>query len=275
MASSSSSSSSPPTLFSTVFLIAIFLTSIAHARESQFFNKATKDTTAQQVPNHQQQEAETPTKLQDQQQANDPNFIPEETPTNSIGYGLYGHETRQLPPSATTASTVPQESLYSNYQQNYNDKYYYNNNNEHYDSHNDADNYYYNKDSYLTDEERAVAAYGNRYSTAARGGRNTYYPGGNVRQEGMSDTRFLENGKYFYDINNEEKYYPNYRYNKYSRMPGSRSGEYYNMNMVNGGRRYQGNYRNPSYDNHDGNSAERYGQNQEDEFQDEQDEFVP
>ncbi|KAK4794576.1 hypothetical protein SAY86_012570 [Trapa natans] len=239
----SSSSSSPPKLFCAVFfLIVIFFTSMAHARESQFFNKATKETATQQ--------------------GNDPNFIPKETATASDGYGLYGHETGQLPPS-TTAATVPQESLYSNYQQNY-----YKTNNG------DDDNNHYNKDSYLIDEERAAAAFGNRYSTSARGrgDRNTYYRGGNVRQEGMSDTRFMENGKYSYDIDNEEKYYPNYRYDKYARKSGSRSGEYYNMNMVNGGHN-EGNYRNPSYENN-GNSMGGYSQNQE-EFQDAQEEFVP
>lgn len=219
-------SSSSPKHFSVVFLVALFITSLAHARESQFFIKATKETTTQQIPNQelQQQQQETPTKHRvDQQQVDEPDFIPE---TTSNGYGLYGHETGQLPPSATTVksripyktatttATVPQESLYSNYEQNNNNNY------EQYKSNNGENSYYYTKDSYVTDEEKA-AGLGNRYSTttAAQGDRNTYYGGGNgygnVKQEGMSDTRFMENGKYYYDVNNEEKYYPNYRYRPY------------------------------------------------------------
>lgn len=213
-------SPSSPKPFSTVLLIALFMASLAHARESQFFSKATKDTTTQQ----QQQEtfATDQHATLTKQQVDEPNFIPETTRT---GYGLYGHESGQLPPSATTAegrlpyrtttaaaTTVPQESLYSSYEQN-NDNYeQYKNNGE--------NSYFYNKDSYVTEEEKA-APLGSGYtatSTAALADRSTYYGGGNslgnVKQEGMSDTRFMENGKYYYDIDNEEKYYPNYRYLK-------------------------------------------------------------
>lgn len=196
--------------FSSVFLIAIFMAShLAHARESQFFSKATKDTTTQRFPEKEQQLQQQETFTNSEQQAtltkvDEPNFIPE---TTKNGYGLYGHETGQLPPSATTTTTtVPEESLYSSYEQYKN---------------NGGNGYYYSKDSYVTEDDNKGAQFSNRYtSTAALNDRKTFYSGGNsygnVKRQGMSDTRFVENGKYFYDTANEEKYYPNYRYDKSS-----------------------------------------------------------
>ncbi|OWM91196.1 protein E6-like [Punica granatum] len=267
---------SPSSSLSIAFFIALSITSLAHARESQFFSKATKETTTVHVPNSEQQKQQDETLTK--QQVDEPNFIPQTTPN---GYGLYGHETGQLPPSATTTTTeerlpyrtttttptVPEESLYGKYEQN-TDNYEQNK------QINGKNNYYYNKESYVTDEERA-AGLGNRYTTtsASLADRNNYYSGGNsygnAKQEGMSDTRFMENGKYYYDIDNEEKYNPNYR--SQNTRTTSRSSEY-NPNMMNGGY-YGNNYKNSNY-KYNGNTMGGYEQNQE-EFQDVQDEFVP
>uniref|UniRef100_A0A2P2PBX2 Uncharacterized protein n=1 Tax=Rhizophora mucronata TaxID=61149 RepID=A0A2P2PBX2_RHIMU len=58
----------------------------------------------------------------------------------------------------------------------------------------------------------------------------------------MSDTRFVENGKYFYDLNNDNNYYPNVQYpnSRYNYNPGSfygKTGDSYEYN--NNGERYQ------------------------------------
>ncbi|XP_057433008.1 protein E6-like [Lotus japonicus] len=113
--------------------------------------------------------------------------------------------------------------------QNNKQEYYFNNNNaaneRHYYSNNNNNNY---------------AAVNNRYN--------------NVEKQGMSDTRFLEGGKYFYDMNNE-KYNPTHYDDSYR---GVNTNNWYNN-------RGNNNY---------GNNNKNAYQNQE-EFEDEQNEFEP
>ncbi|KAK4787001.1 hypothetical protein SAY86_010834 [Trapa natans] len=256
--------------FPIVILIALFVAAhLAHARESQFFSKATKETTNQQVPDKEKQQQETfnySDQHESQTKVDEPNYIPDTTQNG--GYGLYGHEASQLPPSAvtTSSSTVPEESFYGSFEPNNNVNYY-----EQLYKNTEGNGYYNKKDSYANEDDNKAGSFSNRYtSIAALNQQDSYYGGsagnsyGNVKQEGMSDTRYMENGKYFYDVNNEEKYYPSYRYG-YSRTPASRRSSTYNPNMMN-------NYRNPSYQ-YSGNSMEGYGQNQE--YQNVEDEFEP
>ncbi|XP_047148124.1 protein E6-like isoform X2 [Vigna umbellata] len=127
-----------------------------------------------------------------------------------------------------------------------NERYYNSNNN----NHNAAnERYYYNNNN----NEAANNRY---YKTKAVN--NNY----NGERQGLSDTRFVEGGKYYYDLNSE-KYNNPTQYGGSSR--GVNSEQWYN----NWG--YFGNNNVNSYENK--NSMEGY-QNQE-QFEDEQEEFEP
>ncbi|KAE8707549.1 hypothetical protein F3Y22_tig00110383pilonHSYRG00183 [Hibiscus syriacus] len=72
----------------------------------------------------------------------------------------------------------------------------------------------------------------------------------NGEKEGMSDIRYLENGKYYYDVKSERNYYPNQFEN--TRRVASRN----------------------EFDENRYNNMGRYNQNQE-EFEDTEEEFEP
>ncbi|KAI6705195.1 hypothetical protein NL676_008157 [Syzygium grande] len=232
-------------------------------------------------------------KQEDQEQQ--PTFIPQ---TNN-GYGLYGNEkTFEDTPATTTATStgnhpskkaMPDDSFYSNSNGNFeNTNNYYND--KSYDRRSDR---YYNKDAYVADRrEQARDTYtpeqnfvGNArlqdssYTTTttttgsrATNDHNTYYTGGNrygaVNPEGMSDTRFMENGRYFYDVDNEEKYYQN----RYQRSkPGYSTQGYYGNGNRN--RNDNVNLYEQQFNNVDDNFMGGYQDQQE--FQGQDDEFVP
>ena len=77
----------------------------------------------------------------------------------------------------------------------------------------------------------------------------------------MSDTRFLENGKYFYDVSTE-------KYNPTSYKTVSNKGSVESKNWNN----YFGNNNNGNF--HENNNSMEEFQNQE-EFEDEQADFMP
>lgn len=232
-------------------------------------------------------------KKQEQQ----PTFLPQ----TKNGYGLYGHEEEMVEntPAATTSTstgnrpsktTMPADSFYSYPNGNFeNSNNYYNDR-----SYDKRSNNYYNKDAYVTDQrEQARNTYvpeeqnfgGNTrlqdssYTTTTTTGsratndRNNYYTGGNrygtAQRQGMSDTRFVENGKYYYDVDNEEKYNQN-RYQ--TSKPGySTQGYYVNNNRNNNN---NVNLYEQQFNNVEDNSMGGY-QDQE-QFQESQDdEFVP
>ncbi|XP_058198541.1 protein E6-like [Rhododendron vialii] len=121
---------------------------------------------------------------------------------------------------------------------------------------NEDNNNYYNKEAYVSDPHEGMShdtrfmdrGYTTTAATSSNNGGGRNY---NPQQQGMSDTRFLENGRYYYDINSEENY---------------RNG-YQNSRRVNHNNRgYYGNY--------NGNSMEGY-QNQDDQFQESEAEYVP
>ncbi|KAE8674269.1 Protein E6 [Hibiscus syriacus] len=67
-------------------------------------------------------------------------------------------------------------------------------------------NYEYKKNAY------GEAMFTEKGWSTKENNNNNYYNGNNGyngEKQGMSDTRFLENGKYFHDIRNENNYYPN------------------------------------------------------------------
>lgn len=234
-------------------------------------------------------------KKQEQQ----PTFLPQ----TKNGYGLYGHEeemVKNTPATATTTTTstgnrpskttMPADSFYSYPNGNFeNSNNYYNDR-----SYDKRSNNYYNKDAYVANQrEQARNTYvpeeqnfgGNTrlqdssYTTTTTTGsratndRNNYYTGGNrygtAQQQGMSDTRFVENGKYYYDVDNEEKYNQN-RYQ--TSKPGySTQGYYVNNNRNNNN---NVNLYEQQFNNVEDNSMGGY--QEQEQFQESQDdEFVP
>ncbi|GAV60324.1 hypothetical protein CFOL_v3_03855 [Cephalotus follicularis] len=266
---------SSPKFISILFLITIFSIQI-QARESQFFSKVSTnfDNSAQEtatLPNNQAQEQTVETQATTKPlptQEQEPTFIPE----TQNGYGLYGHESGQHPPSTTTTTNKPNDasytttgtgylpyttqaqetSPYKKYRDTYDPRTNTNNNNN-----------YYNKNAYETDQQNwGNSRFTERGYTNTANQKNNYqqnqYHGGNsgytnVEKQGMSDTRYLENGRYHYDIKNENNPYPNQYQN--SRLVDSKN-EY--RNGV-----YYGNKDNSynEFNNNGGNSENSYEYN--------------
>ncbi|GMI93448.1 hypothetical protein HRI_003014100 [Hibiscus trionum] len=114
-----------------------------------------------------------------------------------------------------------------------------NNNNNYYNGNNE-----YNKNAY---GESMFTEKGWSTKENNNNNNNNYYNG---EKQGMSDTRFLENGKYYYDLKSENNYYPN----QFENSRGFDSRNEFNEN------RY--------------NNMGRYNQNQE-EFGENEEEFEP
>ncbi|KAJ9168802.1 hypothetical protein P3X46_020286 [Hevea brasiliensis] len=239
---------SSPKLCSFFFLLALFFMQ-TYARDSQFFSKVSPTTInskeAAVIPNVEEEN------LKKQEQ--EPTFMPE----NQNGYGLYGQESTQTQfPTTTKLGNAPYTTTttYSPYKETYT-KYpstntnYFNNNQ-------------YNNNAYEEEQQNLgeTSLHERSYTPTTNQNNNYYYNGANgyknEGKQGMSDTRFLENGKYYYDIKGEmSNYYPNQYHN--SRNNYDTRG-YYNNNNEN------------FYDN----SMQSY-QNQEN-FQEAQDEqYVP
>ncbi|CAK8530583.1 unnamed protein product [Lathyrus sativus] len=208
------------------------------ARESEFFSKVT---------HFNKEESPTVTNKPEEQQ---PSFLPQ----TENSYGLYGHESDHLP--TNTAAT---NSEFEN--NNYNNKYYNN------DAYNTK---YYNKDPFGNSQNEQSYNYNsmmekqnNNERPLYNNNNNNYYNG---EKQGMSDTRFLEGGKYFHDINNE-KYNPTMYGDSYS--TGVNTNNWYN----NRGNSYNSN-NNGYYQNNHG-SYNGYKNQVVDQFEDEQNEFEP
>ncbi|KAL7102853.1 hypothetical protein ACP275_08G144300 [Erythranthe tilingii] len=271
------SSAKPFSLFLLITLLTTLLYS-THARENQFFNKASTTNT--------NNDNLVPDDVDKEPLNNQPDFLPE----NENGYGLSGHNSVQLPPSATTESKQP---LPKYLPRNYNpvayvtepedtntfaeEKSYYNNGGGR--GGGERNYYYSNNNQQQEEEEEEEPPYRRSYPDNRRNSNNYHYGGGSSfnsepqglsdtslgggdfrRPQGMSDTRSLENGKYYYDINTE-KYNSNHPYERLKAAARARN-EYSNVNR-NNYRGYESNGRD--------NSVRGYRQNgREDQlFQDE------
>ncbi|KAK6133495.1 hypothetical protein DH2020_032788 [Rehmannia glutinosa] len=255
-----------------LFLLFILSSSLhTHARDSQLFNKiptTNNNINDDVVPysnnnNNQQPEQEQP------------NFLPE----NENGYGLYGHNSGQLPPSAaaTTTTAESKQPLPKYLPKNYNPVAYVTEpedtgdvttkfaEEKSFTSNPENDKNYYGsaRNYYNTpQEESELSEYRNNHATTndrnsyyinggssfnsgggdALSGRENYFNyggagaggGGNRRfqPQGMSDTRSLENGKYFYDVNTE-MYSSNHPYESLRRVRARN--EYNNGNYYGNG----------------------------------------
>ncbi|KZV51120.1 homeobox protein 2-like [Dorcoceras hygrometricum] len=256
------------------FLLLTLLSSllhIAHARDSQFFNKIPTAINNNAIPDEEQ-----PSLINQQQQ--EPSFLPE----NGNRYGLYGQESGERPHSSadtTTPDGIDSKQPLNKYRpKNYNPVAYvtqpedfgdalpltsYENSNgyantqqeeEEYRSYptttpnnrNNYVNYYgrgssFNSDPLATTETRFMGgAASEKYSN--NGGETSRY-----QPQGMSDTRSLESGKYFYDVNSD-KYSINHPYTRLNGVPAtneySDSENTYEFNGENsiGGYRNQDNF---------------------------------
>ncbi|XP_077210174.1 uncharacterized protein LOC143845664 [Tasmannia lanceolata] len=182
--------------FTFLFLIFLAFSLQVEARESHFFSKATRYDTQNKTV---------------QVEKNEPTTV---TPQSHNGYGLYGHESERVKDQfSAPPEEYPDVKSYENKQSTagyLNDEYYNKQNtegylnNEYYNKQNTAgygNNEYNNKQStagYLNNE------YYNKQNTA--GYDNSKYDN---KQYGMSDTRFLEKGRYYYDVNKKNNYYQN------------------------------------------------------------------
>jgi hypothetical protein len=229
-------SSTSSCLFFFLLTLVLFSTQIS-ARNSYSFGKFQREDPKEQNPNNL-----VPIETNEKKEPDDQNpaFIPQ----SENGYGLYGHETTDnnneelnnnkyednvnyddsfsTPSLSETAQT--QES-YKNYKESYpktteiydNNKdtsYYENSNaygtdkrdndiNDPYKGYSNKDtSYYENPNTYGTEKREKEPAY--------RGYNN------NVERQGMSDTRYMANGKYYYDLDddrNHGRFYQNHYYN--------------------------------------------------------------
>ncbi|KAI3456231.1 hypothetical protein Pfo_012894 [Paulownia fortunei] len=210
------------------FLLLTLLSSLhTHARDSQFFNKVPSTTSNNVVPNNK----EAPNNQQEQQ---DPSFLPE----SENGYGLYGHESGQLPPSATTATGEPatttttlyntesEQPVHKYLPKNYNpvayvtqpegitdsttfpeEKSYTTNPNN--NNNNNNNNYYNGAQNYYNSQQQEETEY-RSYPTTANNRDNTNYKynGGssfNSQPQGLSDTRFSGGAT----LSSRERYFNN------------------------------------------------------------------
>ncbi|KAK8580651.1 hypothetical protein V6N13_143721 [Hibiscus sabdariffa] len=231
-------------LISILFLFALLSLQI-HARE--FFSKIpTANTNEKETTTTREQEHGTETTQNSEEQ--EPRFVPE----TQNGYGLYGHGTGTNQPSFTT------KEAYEPYVTpvKYHPDEPYNSIPE--SSSNNKNTYYYNKNAYESTEQQNLGnarftekGWSNRENQNNNNNNYNYYSGyNNGEKQGMSDTRYLENGKYYYDVKSENNYYPN----QFQNTRGISSRNEFNEN------RY--------------NNMGRYNQNQE-EFEDTQEDFEP
>ncbi|KZV57564.1 hypothetical protein F511_03024 [Dorcoceras hygrometricum] len=218
-----------------LFSILLYSYPQTQARDSQSFSKVSA---AAADPNQ-----EPPVSNNQQQE---PNFV---RPENDNGYGLYGHDAGQLPPSAAGSElphhrhlpknyntvayvTEPEEyaddsipytenSYTKNLQNNYGDDRTRYNNKQEDEQMSEPEQYRYNNNyqyyggSSFNSGPQGLSDTRSSGRDAGHDSREKYfYNGGEqsrFRPQGMSDTRSLENGKYFYDINTE-KYSSNHPY---------------------------------------------------------------
>ncbi|KAJ6728550.1 E6-LIKE PROTEIN [Salix koriyanagi] len=215
-----------PTVISALFLLAIFSVQI-HARESQFFSKvsaavATPSTTT--INNNNAQDKTLPTKEDEElsKQDLDPAFIRD----NQNGYDT----------TTTTTTTKP------------NTKYYSNN--------------AYEEEQQQNFGETSLEESGYT-STGNQNGNNYYYSGANGYSNdeklGMSDTRYLEKGKYYYDVNNENRNLNPNQYQLQNSRNNYNTGGYYSNNNENSKYEYDNSMQ--KYDSQDG-----FGESKEEQY---------
>ncbi|KAF8053242.1 hypothetical protein N665_1444s0014 [Sinapis alba] len=211
------------------FTTLVLLSTQINARDSYFFGKFHRESSKDQHPNNvlplktsqkTTVEESIPNK-KDQEQ--DPTFVPE----SENGYGLYGHETtynnnkeefnnnnnkydeKFNGETFSTPRLSETEESYNNYDEKYpkktesynnneefNEKYDENVKEESFSENNEDKRSFYNSNAYGTELERETPYKGYSY---------------NMERQGMSDTRFMEKGNYYYDLYNDRNHGHFYR----------------------------------------------------------------
>lgn len=230
------------------------------ARDSEFFSKVTHFNKETQIPNKEDSTTTVTNKPEDQQ----PPFIPQ----TENSYGLYGHESDHLP--TTTAATNSEFENNNKYYNNdaYNTKFY--NKDPFANNQNELSDTKYNEQGYMN-YNSMMEKQNNNERPFHNNNNNNYY---NVEKQGMSDTRFLEGGKYFHDIYNE-KYNPTMYGDSYSRGVNTNNWYHHKGNSYNSDNNGNNNgYNNGYYQNNNHGSYNGY-KNHVNQFEDEQNEFEP
>ncbi|KAJ6999880.1 hypothetical protein D5086_008091 [Populus alba] len=269
-----------PRLISFLFLLTIFSKQI-HARESQFFSKvsattATPSTTT--INNNNVQDKTLPSKQEESfnKQELDPAFIPD----TQNGYGLYGQESSRFPTTTKLANAPYTTTTYQPYKTQTQTQETYTNYPT--DSTTTTTNNHYNNNGYEEQQQNfgETSLQGSEYTNMGNQNNNKYYNGANSynnkyyngansytndEKQGMSDTRYLANGKYYYDLNNENSNYYRNQYQQNSRNNYNTRG-YYNNNNNN-------NDENSKYE-YNNNSMQKYD-NQDDFEESQEEQYVP
>ncbi|XP_021726587.1 protein E6-like [Chenopodium quinoa] len=271
---------SSPKFVCLFFLLTILVCSIqTYARDSQFFSKVTRNrddaTPTTTINPNTNNNYFTNNKVDDfvplnklEKKDEQPVFLPQTTET---GYGLYGLETGLDAPSTTT--TTP-NTLY-NMDENNNQKY--ENFNNYYKNNNNENNYEKNYTPELkglsgtTYAEKTPISYNNfndeglSYNNGKDYGASFRYNNGAVEKQGMSDTRFVENGKYFYDLNAENNNNNNNNVEKYYYDVDNVENKYNNGNKESN--YYEDVYNNNKYNNNNNNNNRFFnGNGKQEEF---------
>jgi len=283
-----------PRLISFLFLLTIFSKQI-HARESQFFSKvgattATPSTTT--INNNNVQDKTLPSKEEESfnKQELDPAFIPD----TQNGYGLYGQESSQFPTTTKLANAPYTTTTYQPYKTQTQTQETYTNyptdstttttTNNHYNNNAYEEQQQQQNFGETSLQESEYTNMGNQnsnkyYNGANSNNNNKYYNGANSynndEKQGMSDTRYLEHGKYYYDVNNENSnHYPN-QYQQNSRNNYNTRGYYNNNNNYNTRGYYNNNNNNEnSKYEYNNNSMQKYD-NQDDFEESQEEQYVP
>ncbi|CAH2059509.1 unnamed protein product [Thlaspi arvense] len=206
--------------FFVTFLL--FSTQI-NARDIYSFGKFHREDPKDQNPNL----VPVQTNEKNEQDDQNPSFIPE----SESGYGLYGHETTYSnneeldnkrydenvnydDSSFSTPSLTQTQESYKNYGENYPQTTY--------DENNKDTSYYENSNGYGRERE-AYKGYSK-----------------NVERQGMSDTRFMANGNYYFDLDDDrnhgrfyQKQHYNYKPTGYNEKESSFKNAYNSKNMMN------------------------------------------
>lgn len=186
-----------------LFLLTLLSSLQIHARDPQLFNKIPSNNGAKETQVAVPRSEETLNNKQEQE----PNFVPE---NENGGYGLYGHESGQLPPSTTTTTNPSGEPYKATTNLPYN--------NEPRDSYPKYLPKNYNTESYVTEPEGYRPQNSNYNSNNFYNGENTYYNNEkqglgestyyNNEQQGLGETKLLGNS-YTNPSNNRNNYYNN------------------------------------------------------------------
>lgn len=224
------------------FILGLFFMQ-TFARESQFFSKVSPTTTTTTINSKEAAGIPNTEEESFNRQEQDPNFMPE----NQTGYGLYGQESTQTQfPSTTKVGNAPYrvhtttdtyspyttqtQETYTNYPTSTStnpDTHYYNDNQN-------SDNTFAEEQQDLGETSLQESSSSSNNVPMTNQNNNYYYNGANgynkEGQQGMSDTRYMENGKYYYNVKGENNYFPNQYQN--SRNVNYNNGGYYNNNNV-------------------------------------------